>query len=271
MQALNESKNKNSLKMHPFLIYVLVLTIAYALYFGTMITMDLTSKKKVTSSEETIPTDDMEDMAQQLGSKSIVENADGGFSVETYSAQPFNSESEDSDLFVSSEEQNKNEEYSSVEQDSVPGDINESQNNNDFVPEVPEVSEESTDLEKPEYKSDDQEPSQENQEESNEVVEEESSNINNYTFSPEEEFDLLEPQDEGPAFDSSLSEPQYDIREIYESNSSSVAQKATSVNSALSPIEPKTDEFSSSALREIIQAGDAEEKNIEVKNEYTNL
>ena len=67
--------------MSPFIIFAIVLTIAYVLYYATIITMDLNAKsKKEGAHEETISASDTKD-AEEYATQTVLEDTKtGGFS-----------------------------------------------------------------------------------------------------------------------------------------------------------------------------------------------
>ena len=67
--------------MSPFIIFVIVLTIAYVLYYATIITIDLNAKsKKEGEHEETISASDTKD-AEECAPQTVLEDTKtGGFS-----------------------------------------------------------------------------------------------------------------------------------------------------------------------------------------------
>ena len=67
--------------MSPFIIFAIVLTIAYVLYYATIITMDLNAKsKKEGEHEETISASDTKD-AEEYAPQTVLEDTKtGGFS-----------------------------------------------------------------------------------------------------------------------------------------------------------------------------------------------
>lgn len=67
--------------MSPFIIFAIVLTIAYVLYYATIITMDLNAKsKKEGEHEETISASDTKD-AEEYATQTVLEDTKtGGFS-----------------------------------------------------------------------------------------------------------------------------------------------------------------------------------------------
>lgn len=68
--------------MSPFIIFAIVLTIAYVLYYATIITMDLNAKsKKEGEQEETISASDTKDAEEEYAPQTVLEDTKtGGFS-----------------------------------------------------------------------------------------------------------------------------------------------------------------------------------------------
>ena len=68
--------------MSPFIIFVIVLTIAYVLYYATIITMDLNAKsKKEGEHEETISASDTKEVEEENAPQTVLEDTQtGGFS-----------------------------------------------------------------------------------------------------------------------------------------------------------------------------------------------
>lgn len=76
--------------MSPFIIFVIVLTIAYVLYYATIITMDLNAKsKKEEEHEETISASDTKEVEEENTPQTVLEDTKtGGFSfLESTEAQ----------------------------------------------------------------------------------------------------------------------------------------------------------------------------------------
>ena len=66
--------------MSPFIIFVIVLTIAYVLYYATIITMDLNAKsKKEGEHEETISASDTKEVEEENAPQTVLV-VTGGFS-----------------------------------------------------------------------------------------------------------------------------------------------------------------------------------------------
>lgn len=69
--------------MSPFIIFAIVLTIAYILYYATLITMDLNAKPKdAEKATETISADDGEEEESGIKSRNVIEDTEsGGFNI----------------------------------------------------------------------------------------------------------------------------------------------------------------------------------------------
>lgn len=80
--AIHELPTKKWMIMSPFIIFVIVLTIAYVLYYATLITMDLNAKsKKEGEHEETISASDTKEAEEENAPQTVLEDTKtGGFS-----------------------------------------------------------------------------------------------------------------------------------------------------------------------------------------------
>ena len=71
--------------MSAFVLFVIVLTFGYILYYAAMLTIDLNAKSKSEASPEetTIPADGLTDGEEEYAPRNVVENtATGGFGFE---------------------------------------------------------------------------------------------------------------------------------------------------------------------------------------------
>ena len=71
--------------MSAFVLFVIVLTFGYILYYAAMLTIDLNAKSKSEASPEetTIPADGLTDVEEEYAPRNVVENtATGGFGFE---------------------------------------------------------------------------------------------------------------------------------------------------------------------------------------------
>ena len=80
-QKINHQFKSIGKEMSPFLIFAIVLTIGYVLYYAAIITMDLNAKPKFgASAEENIVVGDSTDDQDEYKPKAVVENPEtGGF------------------------------------------------------------------------------------------------------------------------------------------------------------------------------------------------
>lgn len=248
--------------MNGFVIFLIVLTIGYVLYYAAIITIDLTAKPKDDGKkEETLA---MGDMADDMGytPKTVKESSDGGFSV-----------SEDIPETAEAEEQTPEpapqiaeaEEETPETPEPEPGTLQDPDSSNEEAPSEEEtgggMSEEQT-----------QEDPEQQTEEPAEEQEEEIEGITSVTFDEDADVTVREEVDKSdlPAFDPNMNPPSYDVSEVYGApqRDTSVSRKADLVRSSLSSIETKGNQFSSFDLRNILQdESQTKQENIVVHNE----
>ena len=218
--------------MIPFVIYVIVLTLAYLLYYVGVIAMDLKAQsKKETLAEETIPTElQAEDNDEEYAPRTVIEDGSGGFRFEL-------------------PEKNEEEE---IEYD--PDDNIASEPETDNI--VEQYEEPATNEEHPEPEL---EPEPEDEYE----------NITTSVFSEEEPEQSREEEqfDANSAFDPDLALKPFGITAIIEPQTDPVVeQRINKINSRLVDITPKenlfpTAEFSATIIKNTNQ-------NIERYDEY---
>ena len=228
--------------MSPFIIFAIVLTIAYVLYYATIITMDLNAKsKKEGEHEETISASDTKD-AEEYAPQTVLEDTKtGGFS------------------FLESTENNEN----SIEE------VIESINTPTIADDGPQldIAEMSANTDGDNRQgTEDVEPSEEHQDN----VDDKSSINTISAFSkvpPEEKED--EVFDEGKAFNQDMAQPQYAVSSIIGNEKDAVLTQSTEeMNQRL--IDCPTEK----GLRNPIQLAsemreNRENSNIDLKDEYT--
>lgn len=92
--------------MSPFIIFTIVLTIAYILYYATLITMDLKAKSKEAEKDnEIISADDDEEYDSGIISRNVVEDTvSGGFNISEPSDNNIIEEETDHQENISSED-----------------------------------------------------------------------------------------------------------------------------------------------------------------------
>ena len=250
--------------MNGFVIFLIVLTIGYVLYYAAIITIDLTAKPKDDGKkEETLA---MGDMADDMGytPKTVKESSDGGFSVsddmpETAEADEQTPEPAPAPLIAEAEEETPE----TLEPE--PGTSQEPDHSHEENPSEEEtgggMTEEQT-----------QEEPEQQTEELAEEQEEEIEGITSVTFDEDADVTVREEVDKSdlPAFDPNMNPPSYDVSEVYGApqRDTSVSRKADLVRSSLSSIETKGNQFSSFDLRNILQdESQTKQENIVVHNE----
>lgn len=237
-QIHNHQLKSNDKAMSPFLIFTIVLTIGYVLYYAALITMDLHVKPKDgASAEENIVVGENADDQDEYKPKAVVENTEtGGFG--------FLEEKDDSvspEDNIEEEPSVQEEVLSSVEEDGQPQEKEEEY-----------VSEESGEREEEKTKEEDEIP----------VLE--------YKADETHTDKESEPFDESEAFDPELSQPKYGVSTIVEPQvSEKLVQQIEKVNADNTNIQLKGNVISSFDLAEIIRKKKDENCNIDFKDEIT--
>ena len=228
--------------MSPFIIFAIVLTIAYVLYYATIITMDLNAKsKKEGEHEETISASDTKD-AEEYAPQTVLEDTKtGGFS------------------FLESTENNENSIEEVIESINTPTIADD-----DPHLDIAEISA-NTDGDNRQG-TEDVEPSEEHQDN----VDDKSSINTISAFSkvpPEEKED--EVFDESKAFNQDMAQPQYAVSSIIGNEKDAVlTQRIEEINQRLMDCPTER------GLRNPMQLAsemreNREHSNIDLKDEYT--
>lgn len=254
--------------MSPFVIFVIVLTIGYVLYYAAMITIDLTAKSKSeASAEETISTETLQDVEEDFVPKSVRESAEpGGFGFSISEEQeedpieeatevpsvedaPLELSPEDADTPDIADEQEGAEEDNSEVSDEVPSSGGEeAEPQDELLPEQELIEEPAIEVAESPV-ADEPEPTS--------------------------ETDVEEPEEGGSsdandAFDQSLIAPKYDVSHILEPAPSEEAQThANEVNTSLATRELKGNIMDIDLVKKVIRDRKAEQYNIETYDEYT--
>ena len=264
--------------MSTFVIFVIVLTLGYMLYYAAMITIDLTAKQKSESAtEETIDTEGMSDADDDFTPRNVTENIEtGGFSFS--SPRPVASVT-DTETEIAEAEEEVEDVPEETDGESV---SNTPESSSEEDGEQP--SSEDMDLESKtdETSSDDcpsgeqaaQEDAQYNEHtESSDTVEQNEDTmpgIEHYEEQAAEE-PVHEDFDVNDAFDPDLMTPKYGVTEVLEPPVSEETQeKADMVNASLLSIETKGNQFSSFDINRIMHENRAEQYNVETHDEVTN-
>ena len=239
--------------MSPFIIFAIVLTIAYVLYYATIITMDLNAKsKKEGELEETISAVEGKDTDEEYTPQTVVENTGtGGFS---FLDAPENGEEEN----VPEEERPDEEEEHNDIQSNASDSEQEEETENEH-----EIQEDA---------SDELEANNSCEEEKthvDEISEEDSIPTVDFSEEPEPIAGPEEPFDESKVFDADLAQPQYAVSSIIGDKADKVlAQRIETIEQKLHSCQAEGKlinpfEFANEAK------GDREKSNIEFKDEYT--
>ena len=231
--------------MSPFIIFVIVLTIAYVLYYATIITMDLNAKsRKEGEHEETISASDAKEAEEEYAPQTVLEDTKtGGFS------------------FIEPNETSENPVEEVAETDPVPA-ISECT--------LPETTKTSTDANGDDHFGTEDESSQEDNPENNDDKE---SPISTSVFSEENssEENLDELFDESKAFDPDLAQPKYAVSSIIDNEKdAALTQRIDTINQRLLDCQTET----KGGLRDPMQLAseireNREHSNIDFKDEYT--
>lgn len=240
--------------MSPFIIFAIVLTIAYVLYYATIITMDLNAKsKKEGELEETISAVDGKETDEEYTPQTVVENTEiGGFS--------FMEAPEYEEKNVLEEERHDEEEKQNDILSNAPDYEQKPEFEND-----PEIQEGASD----ESEADNSSETAEEKRSIDETSEEDSIPTVDFSEASEQAAGSEEPFDESKIFDADLAQPRYAVSSIIGDKADrvlvqrieSIGQKLQSCQAEGKLINPF--EFVNEAK------GDREKSNIEFKDEYT--
>ena len=251
--------------MSAFLIFVIVLTLGYILYYAALITIDMTAKQKSdAATEETIDADGYseDDADDDVVPRNVIENTEtGGFSFSP--SVPVIEEPAEID-------EADEEEPLSAQTEDVDGNTVEDAAEEDTA----EASEEPSDVPAEEEQETDEQVSEEEapvEEPSEQPTEEEPvSGIEYYQEKPEDDTNKND-FDVNDAFDPDLMTPKYGVTELVEPPVSDEAQeKANMVNASLLSIASKGNQMDSFDLTRVIREQRAEQLNIETHDEVTN-
>ena len=254
--------------MSTFVIFAIVLTLGYILYYAAMITIDMTARQKSdAATEETINTDGFSDLDSDddVVPRNVIENTEtGGFSFS--SPEPVIAEP------VDIAEANEEEPLSTTTVDEGETAIDEA---------TDEEGTEGADVpdDAPDVPGDDEQPVAEepledgvSAEETSELEDEEEPvpGIEYYEEKPEDDTDKKD-FDVNDAFDPDLLTPKYGVTELVEPPVSDEAQeKANMVNASLLSIASKGNQMDSFDLTRVIREQRAGQLNIETHDEVTN-
>ena len=251
--------------MSAFVIFVIVLTLGYILYYAALITIDMTAKQKSDAvTEETIDADGYseDDADDDVVPRNVIENTEtGGFNFSPSvpvieEPAEIDEADEEEPLSAQTEDVDGNTVEDAAEEDTAEASEEPS--------DVPAEEEQETDEQVSEEKAPVEEPSEQTTEE------EPVSGIEYYQEKPEDDTDKND-FDVNDAFDPDLMTPKYGVTELVEPPVSDEAQeKANMVNASLLSIASKGNQMDSFDLTRVIREQRAEQLNIETHDEVTN-
>ena len=234
--------------MTGFIIFAIVLTLAYVLYFAAMITTDLAAMKKAAETEEeNIDIGTGSEEVDEFATQNVVEDpSTGGFNFVT----PQQKEAEASEEIAEAEEEvNDNDALRYANDDSSESEAEHTSETQEQEPVYNEEPEEDLGVTEP-----DDEP-----------VEEESGGFEVHDFSEQEEEQPEQKSfKEDDAFDPSLRQKKYDVKNLYEPTASPEVQgHADTVNAAMEPVTTKSVCLTSSGLLSAVRNHTADRYNID--------
>ena len=239
--------------MTGFIIFAIVLTLAYVLYFAAMITTDLAALKKAAETEEeNIDIGTANEEVDEFATQNVVEDpSTGGFN------------------FVSSQ-QKEEEATTEIEEAEEVNDDDALRYDNDNYSETEEANSENLeqdleDNEEPEEDLDEPEPE-------DELIDEESGGFEVHDFSEHEEEQEPEQKSfkEDDAFDPSLRQKKYDVKNVFEPSASpEVNGHANAVNAAMESITTKSVCLTSTGLLSAVRNHTADRYNIDYNHVQT--
>lgn len=239
--------------MTGFIIFAIVLTLAYVLYFAALITTDLAAMKKAAETEEeNIDIGSTSDEVDEFATQNVVEDpSTGGFN------------------FVSSQQKEETANEIAEAEEEVNDDDALRYDNDDHSEATEEgkseaQEQESEDNEDPTEDLDEPEPEEES-------IDEESGGFEVHDFSEQEE---PEPEQkvfkEDDAFDPSLRQKTYDVKNVFEPTASpEVRGHANTVNAAMESITTKSVGLTSSGLLSAVRNHTADRYNIDYNHVQT--
>ena len=240
--------------MSPFIIFAIVLTLGYVIYYGAMVATDLAAQSKRQGDEtETIDTGTEEDDFVHTA-KSVYEDPDnGGFGFTTDVPE------EPAQVIQEAEE----------EPEDVPEPTNETVEEETPAEEAEEPLSEGTAEETSDEPTDTDEP--EVQEDPEPEVEEDDDGLVTVEYTEQQEEKKEELFDVNQAFDPSLTQPKFGVSQVIEPSASpETEQKANEVNNALESIERLGNQHKPLVLANLLKNKElSEQHNIDTRDEVT--
>lgn len=244
--------------MSAFVLFVIVLTFGYILYYAAMLTIDLNAKSKSEASPEetTIPADGLTDGEEEYAPRNVVENtATGGFGFE----DPAPAKQEEQVDIMEAQEAETVVQEAADEEQPVNDAIQREETYSEKV--LPETTSSSG-------AADDEAAVQEAIKEDEEaasgtdaITEERKEDVK--SSQPEDE-----PFDENKAFDKTLFTPTYGIKTIVApSVSAQTASHASEINAALATIATKPNGMDAYTLSQFMRKGEGDKLGLDLTDE----
>ena len=275
--------SRNELKqyataMSTFIIFIIVLTLGYMLYYAAMITIDMTAKEKSeAATEETIDADGEDDDDDEYAPRSVVEDsANGGFSISDSAI--FDIEDAPDEIPEDEDYQTEEEPVQNVEELEDPSETEDSFNeSDDDVPVIEDSEEQSSEK----LNAEDGQSPIENRDQADEATFDEEPETLTSTDGEDAKITVVkysedapaesqeEPFDEDKAFDKTLFTPKYDVTEIVTPPVSlEVWNHAIETNAAMASIFTKAKTvMDSQMLGKVIRQGKNNKYGIETTDE----
>lgn len=246
--------------MTGFIIFAIVLTLAYVLYFAAMIATDLAALKKASETEEeNIDIGTANEEVDEFATQNVVEDpSTGGFNFVSTQQKEEDAATE----IAEAEDINDNDDYSEENLGQTLDDDNHSEAEETNLD---NQEQELEDNEEPEEDLDEAEPE-------DEPIDEESGGFEVHDFSEQEEEQEPEQKSfkEDYAFDPSLRQKKYDVKNVFEPSASpEVNGHANTVNAALESITTKSVCLTSTGLLSAVRNHTADRYNIDYNHVQT--
>lgn len=240
--------------MTGFIIFAIVLTLAYVLYFAAMIATDLAALKKASETdEENIDIGTTHEEVDEFATQNVVEDpSTGGFN------------------FVSSQQKEEDVATEIAEAEEQLNDDDALRYDNDNYSETEEANSENQEQEF----EDNEEPEEalDEPELEDEPIDEESGGFEVHDFSEQDEEQEPEQKSfkEDDAFDPSLRQKKYDVKNVFEPTASpEVRGHANTVNAAMESITTKSVCLTSTGLLSAVRNHTADRYNLDYNHVQT--
>ena len=244
--------------MSAFVLFVIVLTFGYILYYAALLTIDLNAKSKSVASPEetTIPADGLTDVEEEYAPLNVVENtATGGFGFE----DPAPAKQEEQVDIMEAQEAEAVVQEAADEEQPVDDAIQREETYSEKV--LPETTSSSG-------------AADEEATEQEVIREDEEAASGTDAITKERMEDVIssqpedEPFDENKAFDKTLFTPTYGIKTIVApSVSEQTASRASEINAALATIATKPNGMDVVTLSQFMRKGEGEKLGLDLTDE----